>query len=63
MGKIKSWKKIWLWHGVDNVQRMIREALGKGTLVANRPKDVLLLHRIRRFFPTSCTDDRESKAR
>lgn len=66
MGKRKDWKKIWLWHGVDNVQtepRMTREALQKATLVANRPKDMLLPYKIRIFFLTSCTYDRESKTR
>lgn len=68
MGKRTGQKRIWLWHGVDIVQtesRMIREALGKATPMANRPRvvDVLLLCKVRDLFPLSRTDDWESKAR
>lgn len=43
MGKRKGQKEIWLWHGVDTAQtgpKMIREALGKATPMADRPTDV-----------------------
>jgi len=66
-GKRKGQKKIWLRHGIDIMQtepRMIREALGKETLMASRPTDtgVLLLCKVRDRFPPSHMDARESKA-